>query len=191
MGLISTILTTLDLIMAILVLGLAISIIKHQDKFRSKHLLFQEKFRVLRDFKELYYSYKLYRIDQELSIEEKLDQLLNNNFLVNDFYFGEEKKIEQNKTKLHEKLKKLDNLESDFKLLFNEDNLLPIQSFIFWYRMFVSDFVLYRIKTQEEIECSEYNTQFASEVKNLEKSYQKINELSLLRKLNNRIKLKR
>jgi hypothetical protein len=195
MNLILIILTTIDLLLAFLALSIGIAMIKRQDKLRYHYFLFKKRARILRQFKELYYSYELYRLGPTQNSflflkEEKFKQLLRNNFLGKDLSFYDEINKEENVLKLQEKLRDLDNLADDFKVLYDEKKTLPVQNFIFWYRLLVRDFGMYKKNLIEgEIGTLENNMVLENHIKKIESCYGQLNDLSLFSHLESGVKI--
>lgn len=196
MSMIVSILATINLILAFLVLGSSILLIKWHDKLRYKHFIFKKRVRVLRQFKELYYSYELYRATQKepsnLILDDKqLTLLLKKIFIGDKLSFYEGITQEQKEIKLQEKMNFLDRLSDDFKVLYNPKINLPIQSFIFWYRIILSDFVNYKKNLiNGKIEALENNLSLKTGIKQLEFYYEKINNLSLSNDLEEGVQIK-
>ena len=196
MSIIVIILTTIDLILAVLVLGSNILLIKWHDKLIHKHFLFKKRARALRRFKELYHSYEIYRVDQKdrtdlIIDDERFKQLLRNNFIGEENFPTSGINQEQDRIEFRKKLYVLDNLADDFTVLYGSKTAMPVQSFIFWYRMILSDFLNYKKNLLDHsVEALENNVSIKTGLKNLDSCYKKLDNLSLLNYLEDGVQIK-
>lgn len=195
MNLLLITLTTIDLMLALFILVIAVVIIKRQDKARYHYFLSKKRAQILRQFKEIYYSYEIYRVDYNqnslLAVkEENVKQLLRNNFLGKDISFYERVDEENNVLKLQEKIRSLNNLADEFKVLYGEKKTLPIQSFIFWYRLLVHDFGVYKKNILEgRAGLLEDNIAIGKDINGIESCYKNLDDLSLLFRLDSEIEI--
>lgn len=196
MNLILISITSIELVLSVFALMGGIILIKRQDSLRHNYFLFKRRLRILREFKELFYSYTFYResLLQEngsLMKDERISQLAKNKFFENKGDFFESLNDREKYLVFKEKLNKLDLLSDDFKLLYPDTQVEEIQSFIFWYRTLLSEIASYKRDILEgNSNFSNHQLMVELRIKNLEKSFQSLNEGFTIGLLENEAKLK-
>lgn len=181
----------IGLVLAIVILIIEVAFIKHQDKMRRDYFIFKKRARVLREFKEIYYSYCIYRAQNSEDIiylltSEKLNILSRNNFFGKNEELFNNLGLDQKYTKFLESINQLDLLFDDFSVLYSGEEVYPIQSFIFWYRAFILEIASY--KKSENSSPSTLSIEL--KMKSLESIYGQISESFVLNKLENQVKIK-
>lgn len=181
-------------VLALVILIIEVAFIRHQDKMRRDYFIFKKRMRALRGFKEIYYSYCVYRshITEEISYLltlEKLNELSRNDFFGRTEELFNNLSLNQRYQEFLEKFSRLDVLSDDFNILFTGKEAYPIQSFIFWYRSLIFEIATYK-KNKGSKNCPTNTLSIESKIKKLESAYKEINETFVLSKLEAQVKIK-
>lgn len=187
--------TSIELLVSILALLGGILLIKRQDNKRHNYFLYKKRIRILREFKDIFYSYTLYRssISQEIDVllnDEKICQLTRNNFFKEKGNLFENLDCQNRYIFLQGKLNRLELLSDDFMILYDSKQSETIQTFIFWYKALLQDIASYKKgMLEEKVDYKKYTVSVKVKLKHLEEVYEILNESFLILELERQTKI--
>lgn len=191
MNLVLLAITTIDLFLAIVILIAGIYLVKRQDRLRHDYFLCKKRARTLREVKELYYSYCLYRADLDKETDfllklGKINQLARNNFFGSKLALFNQLDQPQNYIQFKEKINELDLLADEINILFPNQPAHTVETFLFWYRTLLLEIGAYK----KEGDNASYVCTIEIKLKHLEEVYKTIEESFLLGELGTLVKVK-
>ena len=184
MGIILSVVNSIEILLATIILFMAVHIVKRQDKLRKNHYLFRQRVKVLRDFRRLYDNFS-----SCMTATKKTKSFMDKNkiqeIVLNDCFDYESMGQEQqnNEINLRQKLNRLDALSADFHILYDKEEIRLIENFIFWYHLLLIEVWHNKIRLNDSRDFNLITQHFEGELKNLEQSYRSIKDSQIISKL--------